>query len=115
MIDGIRDQTLSFNAHASAYTNRIHMEDAARILAFVAALAQPANIYNGVDGDSATRFEVATWLAQKLGKELHTTSEGDRTPALRGNKRCSNQRLVAAGYHYRYPSYREGYSALIDC
>jgi len=114
MIDGIRNQTLSFNVQTSTYTNRIHQVDAARILAFAAALAWPAQIYNGVDSVSATRFEVAAWLAQKLGKELRLTPEGEGMTTLRGNKRCSNQRLLAAGYHFLYPSYREGYGALID-
>lgn len=29
------------------------------------------------------------------------------------NKRCSNARLRASGYRLRYPTYREGYGALI--
>ncbi|TXH28949.1 MAG: SDR family NAD(P)-dependent oxidoreductase, partial [Burkholderiaceae bacterium] len=31
-----------------------------------------------------------------------------------GNKRCSNQRLRALGWQPRYPSYREGYTALLQ-
>jgi hypothetical protein len=35
-------------------------------------------------------------------------------PRERGaNKRCSNARLVAAGYAFRYPTFREGYGALL--
>ena len=30
-----------------------------------------------------------------------------------GNKRCSNARLLATGFRFRYPSYREGYEALL--
>jgi hypothetical protein len=31
----------------------------------------------------------------------------------RGNKRCSNQRLLDSGFVFRYPSYRDGYIELI--
>ena len=30
-----------------------------------------------------------------------------------GNKRCSNARLLAAGYRFIYPDYRAGYAALL--
>jgi hypothetical protein len=38
-------------------------------------------------------------------------------PALRtarSNKRCRNDRLLASGYIFRYPSFREGYRAVIE-
>jgi hypothetical protein len=32
---------------------------------------------------------------------------------MRANKRCRNDRLLASGYSFRYPTFREGYSALL--
>ena len=113
LIEGVRQGTMTFNPQGSAYTNRIHQADAARILAHVAALAAPARIYNGVDSVSATRFEVGTWLAEQLGTTLLLTTGAGASSTLRGHKRCSNQRLVASGYRFLYPSYRDGYSALM--
>lgn len=34
-------------------------------------------------------------------------------PAEMNGKRCSSERLRATGYRYRYPTYREGYGALL--
>ncbi len=40
--------------------------------------------------------------------------EGE-VPALRraGSKRCRNTRLLETGYRFRYPSFREGYGAML--
>ena len=32
----------------------------------------------------------------------------------RGSKRCSNARLLASGYRFLYPSWREGYAAVLE-
>jgi hypothetical protein len=29
------------------------------------------------------------------------------------NKKCSNQKLLASGYEFKYPTYREGYRAVL--
>jgi hypothetical protein len=31
----------------------------------------------------------------------------------RGSKRCRNDRLLASGYAFRFPTFREGYAALL--
>ena len=31
----------------------------------------------------------------------------------RGNKRCSNQRLLDSGFVFRYPTYRDGYKKVL--
>jgi hypothetical protein len=30
-----------------------------------------------------------------------------------GGKRCRNARLLGSGYTFRYPTFREGYSAIL--
>lgn len=104
---------------ASRFTNRIHRDDAAAALAHLAALPAPAACHLGVDCEPAPEAEVLGWLAARLGVRLATT---DDTPAsaraetrgARGNKRCSNARLLATGFRFRYPTYREGYAALLS-
>ena len=32
----------------------------------------------------------------------------------RGNKRCRNDRLLESGYVFQYPSFREGYRAVLE-
>ena len=60
---------------------------------------------------------VLRWLAATLGvaqPPLRDDGEAGARGGARGsNKRCSNARLRASGYAFRYPSFREGYGALI--
>ena len=52
------------------------------------------------------------WLAGALGApEPRPVKDGDEDG--RGNKRCRNDRLLASGYAFRYPTFREGYAALL--
>ena len=112
-IEAVRSGTMVVNPHSSAFTNRIHRDDAAAILGFCSGMDQPERIYNGVDCESATRATVANWLSLQLGVPLKATSEIEASHFLRGNKRVSNQRLLDAGYQYLYPTFREGYAALL--
>jgi len=97
---------------APHYTNRIHRDDAARACAHLLALERPAARYLGVDAEPADRADVLRWLAARLG-----------APAPRGvfdpngeptGKRCSSASLRATGFDLAFPSYREGYAALLD-
>jgi nucleoside-diphosphate-sugar epimerase len=111
-----------------AFTNRIHRDDAAAALAHLAALPDAAPCYVGVDCEPAPEAEVLAWLAQRLGApaaagaaprpaaagEAPPAPEGETPrPRPRGSKRCRNARLLASGYRFRYPTYREGYAALL--
>ena len=40
------------------------------------------------------------------------TPDETADPERGGSKRCRNQRLLASGYEFRYPTFREGYSAV---
>ncbi len=96
------------------YGNRIHRDDVAAALAHLLDLDQPKALYLGVDHDPASRDDVARWLAVETGRPLPPPREGDEPPRRHGgNKRCKNDRLVASGYVFRYPSFREGYRALL--
>jgi nucleoside-diphosphate-sugar epimerase len=97
------------------YTNRIHRDDGAAILRFLMTLPEAAPLYIGVDDTPALQCEVLAWLAARLGMPgPRSITAADRVEAaLRANKRCSNARLRAAGFSFRYPSYREGYTALL--
>lgn len=112
MITAVRNRTVIAHEH-SVFTNRIHRDDAAGILRHMLAIDKPESVYNGVDSAPAPRAEVLTWLAEQLGVPI-ARSPGSEDPALlRGNKRVLNARLLASGYQLRYPTYREGYEALL--
>jgi nucleoside-diphosphate-sugar epimerase len=95
-----------------SWTNRIHRDDCAGVLAHLIGLAQPAPVYLGVDSEPATRCQVMDWLAERLGVARPPRAAAE--PRVRGgNKRCSNRRLLESGYRFIYPSYREGYAAVL--
>lgn len=95
---------------ARHYTNRIHRDDCARALRHLMQLERPSPLYLGADHDPATQCEVMDWIAERLG--LPAPGRGGGNPASTG-KRCDNARLVSSGYTFEYPSFREGYGAVI--
>lgn len=96
------------------YTNRIHRDDAAGILAHLAAVDDPRERYLGVDREPTSLCRVMRWMAEQLGAPEPPRAEPGQGGRRRSNKRCSSERIVASGYRFRYPGFREGYGALID-
>jgi nucleoside-diphosphate-sugar epimerase len=96
------------------YSNRIHRDDCAGFLVHLLGLpsAKLAPVYIGVDSEPAPHAEVERWLALQLGVDYCAA----RTPgdSLPGSKRCRNEGLRESGYKLRYPSYKEGYGALLS-
>ena len=66
-----------------------------------------------MDGAPAPDCEVRDWLAHLLGVPPPARASDAAGSPQRGNKRCRNERLIASGYRFRYPTYREGYAALL--
>jgi hypothetical protein len=82
-------------------------------------LRDPAPLYLGVDHEPTTRQEIHEWLTAQgytPPPTLETFSRNTTcgTSRSRTNKRCSNARLVSSGYRFRYPTFREGFAALLD-
>lgn len=117
LIDAVRRGEAACEDGPPVYTNRIHRDDAAAALAHLAGLPVPEALYLGVDGDPAERCEVLRWLAARLGAPpppvIGRTEADAGGRRQRSNKRCSNARLLATGYRFRYPTFREGYAALL--
>jgi nucleoside-diphosphate-sugar epimerase len=93
------------------WSNRIHRDDAADALIHILTHADPPPILLGVDAEPAPLCEVFRWIAEQLG-----VPEPPIDPAMRrdrANKRCSSARLVATGFRFTYPSFREGYGAML--
>ncbi len=109
LIDGVRHGTIELPS-GPQLTNRIHRDDCARAIAHLLKLPDPTGLYVGVDDDPADMADVLRWMAERLGVKDLATSVGP--PPARG-KRCSNARLVATGFSFRYPTFREGYAPLL--
>lgn len=114
------DRVLSGDARCVApelYTNRIHREDAAGAVRHLFGLADPAEVYLGVDREPAPLRKVYAWIARRA--HLPDPCEGVaaedvRAEGRRGtNKRCSSDRLAGSGYDFEYPTFRDGYAELV--
>jgi len=95
------------------WSNRIHRDDCAGALRHLLDLPDPRSIYIGVDREPADLCTVMTWLADRLGVPRPPTAVGVRAAARGSNKLCSSDRLVESGYSFRYPGYRQGFTALL--
>ena len=93
------------------YTNRIHRDDCAGVLMYLLYLDSPESIYLAVDSYPAPQCEIMQWLSQQLGVSAPSK---DRIPGVGASKRCSNRLLLKSGYELLYPSYREGYAAVLS-
>jgi len=115
LIESVRSGRAVYRDAPPQFTNRIHRDDCAGVLRHLLFAADVAEVYVGVDCDPARDADVQRFLAAELDASPPRAVSAD-DPALRsarGNKRCRNDRLVASGYTFRYPTYREGYRAVI--
>ena len=95
---------------STAYTNRIHRDDCAGVLRHLLRTERPLPLYLAADREPAAQCAVMDWMAERLG--LPAPSGADARDGNLG-KRCRNARLVASGYAFEYPTFREGYGAVI--
>lgn len=104
------DRVRAGDSCTGAWTNRIHRDDCAGVLRHLLRIERPLLLYLAADREPATQCAVMTWMAERLGLPApSTTDAGDGSLG----KRCRAARLVASGYEFEYPSYREGYGAVI--
>ena len=108
------EQVKQGRASASrAYTNRIHADDCAGVLAHLIKLSkqQPlASLYLASDCAPTLMVNVVSWIAEQLNVENFLSPDAVNE---RGNKRIDNRRLLQSGYRFIYPDYKEGYREII--
>lgn len=95
------------------FTNRIHADDCARVLAHLIEKQKTQSIddlYLASDDTPVPMNEIQSWIAQQLGIENFSTSDNE---SERSNKKISNQRLKKTGFEFLYPEYKEGYVTLL--
>src|SRR5699024_692266 len=111
LIDRVRSGEVEI-PDAPVHTNRIHRDDAAAAIVHLTTRGDaPAPIYLGVDDQPSPRGEVLRFLADELG--VAPPPVGGAPPTRGGDKRCSNALLRATGFTLTYPTYREGYRAVL--
>lgn len=98
------------------YSNRIHRDDAAAAALHLLDLDAPRPVYLGVDREPAELRVVYRWIADRAGvpdpcrSGVASAAGGGRRGT---NKRCSSDRLVKSGFRHGFPTFREGYGALL--
>lgn len=111
-------EVLAGKAHLTdieTYTNRIHQTDVVDALIHISNLKQIDDIYNLVDNEPILYNELIEWLAEQLSAPAPEPGHNS-TPLsrMRSNKRCSNKRLRDSGFVPTYPTYQEGYGAILE-
>jgi nucleoside-diphosphate-sugar epimerase len=98
------------------FSNRIHEEDAVRVVTHLTAQALNgqalAPVYLASDSEPARLDEVVAWLRRQV--PCRPPAEDARQGGRGGSKRCDNRRLRESGFEFRYPNYRAGYRQVID-
>ena len=111
LLEGVRSGKAVSIHGPPIYTNRIHLEDVAGVLAHLMELDSPDSLYIGVDNEPCDLREVVHWMADRIGIPPPTDDNSGRRHL--SSKRCSNARLRSSGYKFKYPTYREGYGAIL--
>lgn len=105
----LREGRHSVQRQPPHWSNRIHAEDAARMLAFLASRAE-TGVINGVDCEPVDEARLADWLCERLGLPPAASRAAG---SFRPNRRILPTRLREAGFRWRYPDWRIGYDELI--
>jgi len=101
------------------WSNRIHSEDCAGVLSHLLTCYEqdPSSVdslYVGVDNEPTLSCEIYDWLAEQLSApEADRKEPSEASRLIRSNKRISNAKIRATGYTFKYPTYKEGYLALL--
>ncbi|ROS52326.1 NAD-dependent epimerase/dehydratase family protein [Frigoribacterium sp. PhB118] len=107
------DARLAEPAGSSPHTNRVHRDDAAAAIVHLTTTSAPTDVlYVGVDDEPARLDDVLAFVADELGSPV-PPSAPPRGRQAGGDKRLSNARLRGTGFTFEYPTFREGYRAVI--
>jgi nucleoside-diphosphate-sugar epimerase len=119
LLDQLRAGVAELAGRGEHRLNLVHRDDIIRAL--VAAWRAPeraaGQTYTLADGQPETRAAVAAWLAARLGRAPPEFA----AEAVSARRRQVPDRIVASdriqhelGWRPRYPSFREGYAALLE-
>lgn len=107
-------------------TNLTHRDDAAGALAFLIHESCTRNeVVLVVDDEPVSKWELADWLAENCNRpkppkqtKADRLSDSSLSASARQRilteKRCCNKKLRSLGYDRVYPTFRDGYRALIQ-
>ncbi len=113
-IDRIRDGRETILSEPR-FTNQIHRDDAAAAIVHLMTMRDwPKTVYIGVDDRPVDRREIVEFLARSLDLPVPSVAAASARSAGSRGKRCHNTRLRESGFVFSYPTYREGYAAVLE-
>ncbi len=97
------------------YVSRIHLDDLARIIEACFERGRDNSTFVVGDLGPSTHLETITWICEHMGLDLpgfaHLT---EVSPTLRGNRRIDSRKILSElKITLQYPTYREGYGAIL--
>jgi nucleoside-diphosphate-sugar epimerase len=100
------------------WTNRIHQEDLIRCLTFCVERPELRGSLLASDCEPAQLGSMQAWVLSEVGSAPPALGAAARGPRASAEPRRSRliqpTRLAQLGFEWKYPSYREGYRALLD-
>lgn len=95
--------------------NMIHLADVVNCIIAALKNGHGGEIYNAVDDEPVPQIHFFRWLSETLGKNMPPfgeEAEERKRPVT--HKKVLNRKLkMELGYQFRYPTFRQGYSAEI--
>jgi nucleoside-diphosphate-sugar epimerase len=102
----------------SRYMNMIHRDDVVGAIIIALEKGKAGEIYNASDNEPVRQSDLFAWLADRTGRPAPQPGSGPGGEPRRRtvtNKRISNRKLrEELGWQPGYPTFREGYSALLE-
>lgn len=97
--------------------NMIHREDVVGAIVCALQSGRIGEVYNAVDDEPVAQVHFFRWLSESLGLAMPpVAAEENEAERRRGltQKKVSNRRLkMELGYRFKYPTFRQGYTAEI--
>jgi nucleoside-diphosphate-sugar epimerase len=115
LLERVRRGEASVPGGHPVFANRIHRDDCVGVLRHLMTLEHADPLYVAADEEPAETAVVLRWIAERLGvppPNIDPFEDGSRYGRTT-NKRVRSTRLLASGYRFRYPTFREGYGELI--
>src|SRR2546421_12401783 len=96
----------------------IHLNDVVGVIVTALKNGRPGEVYNAVDDEPIAQVHFFRWLSETLGKWMPPfATEEENAQAKRGltNKKVQNRKVtMELGYRFKYPTFRQGYTAEIQ-
>jgi nucleoside-diphosphate-sugar epimerase len=109
-IERVRSGALALGDGDEAWMNFCHRDDAAALVIAALDRGRSGAVYHASDAEPATRREIVTWIAGRLGIEPARQPQG----LAGGNRRGANRRIsgeatrAELGVRLVFPAFRDG-------